>query len=199
MRLKPHEIGIWQKKLNQTVKDVMSPHKSNVKVNAIWSGHAKVVQHSKSLKKNAMSTPEVMKKLDEVLLKLTEIQNLFTGNEIPSNIVGKNSFINALDDKVTLDGVKKAVDDVLDNGVDKDSGKKDAKVVHKVDGDDPENAVKEGLDVKPHAKVKVMKRRSYSDVPEVANRGNTAFEVDVFALNLAPSMLGRNWNPLKGQ
>ena len=35
---------------------------------------------------------------------------------------------------------------------------------------------KEVIDVKPHAKVNVM-RRSYSDVPEVADGGNTAPEV----------------------
>ena len=99
--------------------------KGYAKVNTTWSGGAKNVQHSKWLKKNVNSTPEeVMRKLDEVLLKLTEVQFLFKGKDVPFDIIGKNCPIIDLDVKGTLDDVKKVVDDALDDDVDNISGKK---------------------------------------------------------------------------
>jgi len=41
-RLKQHEVGIWKKKLNQTVKDAFSPRKTQAKANNIWHVNAKM-------------------------------------------------------------------------------------------------------------------------------------------------------------
>ena len=93
MRLKAHEVGLWKEELSQTtvyanspqeikkkVDDANPPRKGIVKekgyakVNTTWFGSAKNVHHTKLLKKNVKSmSEEVMKKLDEVLLKLIEV------------------------------------------------------------------------------------------------------------------------------
>ena len=119
-RLKQHEVCIWKKKLNQTVKDAFSPRKTQAKANNIWHVNAINVTNSESLKENCKSTPEIEMKLDEILLKLTKVQSLLESKIDPCNIVRNASSIRALDVKSTLENVEKAVDDALDEMIDKD-------------------------------------------------------------------------------
>ena len=99
--LKTHEVDIWKEKLNQTVKDTVSPKKSDVKgksyamVNSLWSGgRAQNVMNFKSLKKKDVPMPdEIMRKLDDVLLKLDEIKCLLNGKNVPSKLVGNNGWL----------------------------------------------------------------------------------------------------------
>ena len=99
LRLKSHEVGIWKKKLSQTVKDVNSPQKSYTKVNSIWYNRAKNVQHPQMLKQDVMSMPETMKKLDAILVKLMEIVSLLNGNENSKKSCGNES-LDAREDKI---------------------------------------------------------------------------------------------------
>ena len=100
-RLKTHEIGIWKNKLNQTAKDAFSPRKAEAKANNVCHVNAMNVIHSGSLKENCMSTPEVMGRLDDILLKLTKVQSLLESKIDPSNIVRNASSIRVLDVKST--------------------------------------------------------------------------------------------------
>ena len=101
LRLKSHEVGIWKKKLSQTVKDVNSPKKSYTKVNSIWYNRAKNVQHPQMLKQDVMSMPETMKKLNAILVKLTEILSLLNGNENSKKPCGNDS-LDAREDKLDV-------------------------------------------------------------------------------------------------
>ena len=99
LRLKSHEVGIWKKKLSQTVKDVNSPQKTYTKVNSIWYNRAKNVQHPQMLKQDVMSMPETMNKLDAILVKLMEIESVLNGYENSKKLCG-NVILDAREDKI---------------------------------------------------------------------------------------------------
>ena len=169
-RLKQHEVGIWKKKLNQTVKDAFSPRKTQAKANNIWHVNAINVTNSESLKENCKSTPEIEMKLDEILLKLAKLQSLLEVKIVPSNIVKNTNSIRALDVECTLENVEKAVDDALDEMIDKNA----TATKHVND------AIAEGvLDVDPKAKSTRKRKESTPVISEVTPEGNTTFDEEV--------------------
>ena len=68
--------------------------KSNAKINTIWFGSLENFLHSKSMEKYVMTKPEgVMKKLNNVLLKMTKIKCLLEGKNVPFINVWKVTFL----------------------------------------------------------------------------------------------------------
>ena len=211
-RLKLHEVGIWKEKLNQTVKDAFSPWKAKAKVNNIWHVNAMNVVHSESLKEIQKSTPDIEKKLDEILQKLAKVQSLLEGKVPMSKIDGNTSSIRALDVNSTLENVEKAVDNVLDEVMDKVSVKKQTTYVHNgsddedttstkhgaVALDDPACTVREVLDANPQAKRKRNRRKSTPVVSRVTPKGNTALDEEVTNGDNAVDAVGQN-NPSKDE
>ena len=198
MKLKSHEVGIWKEKLNQTIMDATSPKKSNVKgnsysmVNSLWfGGVAENVMNSKSLKKNERLIPEeIMRKLDDVLLKLTEVKSLLDGKDVPSKFVGNNSSMKDLDTEKVLDDMDKTdvdndLDDVEDmvcavNGaadVHNAVGGEDSPSIDTVAKEDVKDADAEKvLDVNPHRRRNVKVKKSLV-TSEVAAMGKYAYKI----------------------
>ena len=176
MKLKSHEVGIWKEKLNQTIMDATSPKKSNVKgnsysmVNSLWfGGIAQNVMNSKSLKKNEKLIPEeIMRKLDDVLLKLAEVKCLLGGKDVPSKNGGNNSPVKSLDiEEDVRDVTEKVVDETLDNVDDEADDHSD------VGGKDTQFKV---LDVNPRRRRKVKSKKSQV-TSEVTAMGKYAYKI----------------------
>ena len=192
MKLKSHEVGIWKEKLNQTIMDATSPKKSNVKgnsysmVNSLWfGGVAENVMNSKSLKKNERLIPEeIMRKLDDVLLKLTEVKSLLDGKDVPSKFVGNNSSMKGLDTEKVLDDKDKTevvVDETLGNVDDEadnhsDVGGKDTHFRGVVAIDVSTGDTERVLDVNPH-RMRKMKLKKSIVTSEVAAMGKYAYKI----------------------
>ena len=190
--LKTHEVDIWKEKLNQTVKDTVSPKKSDVKgksyamVNSLWSGgSAQNVMNFKSLKKKDVPTPdEIMRKLDDVLLKLDEIKCLLNGKDVPSKFVGNNGSMKGLDTEKVLDDKDKTevvVDETLGNVDDEadnhsDVGGKDTHFRGVVAIDVSTGDAERVLDVNPH-RMRKMKLKKSIVTSEVAAMGKYAYKV----------------------
>jgi len=207
MKLKSHEVGIWKEKLNQTIMDATSPKKSNVKgnsysmVNSLWfGGVAENVMNSKSLKMNERPIPEeIMRKLDDVLLKLTEVKSLLDGKDVPSKFVGINGSMKDLDTEKVLDDKDKTevnVGDALDDVEDMFCGGNGAADVHNavVGEDSPsiDTVAKEDvqdadaekvLDVNPHRRRNVKIKKSLV-TSEVAAMGKYAYKVKMPGMKL---------------
>ena len=192
MKLKSHEVGIWKEKLNQTIIDATSPKKSNVKgtsysmVNSLWfGGVAENVMNSKSLKKNERLIPEeIMRKLDDVLLKLTEVKSLLDGKDVPSKFVGNNSSMKDLDTEKVLDDKDKTevvVDETLGNVDDEadnhsDVGGKDMHLRGVVAIDVSTGDTERVLDINPH-RMRKMKLKKSIVTSEVVSMGKYAYKV----------------------
>ena len=190
--LKTHEVDIWKEKLNQTVKDTVSPKKSDVKgksyamVNSLWSGgSAQNVMNFKSLKKKDVPTPdEIMRKLDDVLLKLDEIKCLLNGKDVPSKFVGNNSSMKGLDTEKVLDDKDKTevvVDETLGNVDDEadnhsNVGGKDTHFRGVVTIDVSTGDAERVLDVNPH-RMRKMKLKKSIVTSEVVAMGKHAYKV----------------------
>ena len=192
MTLKSHEVDIWKEKLNKTVKDTVSPKKSDVKgesyamVNSLWlGGSAQDVMKSKSLKKNDVPTPvEIMRKLDDVLLRLDEVKCLLEVKDVPREIVGNNSSLKCPDTEEVLDvkeNTEEIVDEALDieyneaadhSNIEGNDTQLDGVVANDVSTDDTENVI----DVNPLRRRK-MKLKKSTVTSEVAEMGKYAYKV----------------------
>ena len=74
---------------------------SNAMVNSLWfGGIAQNAMNFKSLKKNEKLIPEeIMRKFDDVFLKLAEVKCLLGGKDVPSKNGGNNSPVKSLDNE----------------------------------------------------------------------------------------------------